>query len=91
MSGRAGVLLLLVASVAFVLIEPKEDSRPSHLSMFVAFLFLAPVAVVYSFRARRRAPDRLLALAAFAGSFVVASLWLFMLVGIVGSISVYFK
>jgi hypothetical protein len=58
------------------------------LSIFATFLFVAPVAVVYSFRARRRAPDRIVALAAFAGSFIVAAFWLFMVVGIVASLFV---
>jgi len=40
--------------------------------MFVTFLFIAPIAVVYSIRARKVAPDRVAALAAFAGSFVVS-------------------
>jgi hypothetical membrane protein len=83
--GWIGVLMLLIASVALVLIDPKEDSRPSHLSMLVTFLLVAPVAVVYSFRAPKAAPDRTVALAAFAGSFIVTGFWLFMVVGIVAS------
>ena len=85
MRGWLGILLLLIASVALVFIDPKEDSRPAHLSMFATFLLVGPVAVVYSFRARKRAPDRIVALAAFAGSFILAAFWLFMVVGIVGS------
>jgi hypothetical protein len=53
--------------------------------MFTAFLFIAPIAVVYSFRARRAAPDRTVALAAFVGSFLVAAFLLFMLAGLVYS------
>jgi len=83
--GWVGVLLLLIASVALMLVDPKEDWRPSRLSMFLTFLFVAPVAGVYSFRARRLAPDRVIALAAFAGSFIVAAFWLLMVVGIIGS------
>jgi len=65
MRGWVGVVLLLVASLAWALIESGESSRPSSLPMFLTFLSVAPVAVVYSFRARRVAPDRVLALAAF--------------------------
>ena len=86
MRGWIGILLLLVASVAFILIDLKEDSRLTpHWFMFITFLLVSPIAVVYSFRARRRAPDPLVALGAFSGSFVVAAFWLFLVVGIVGS------
>src|SRR5438309_919757 len=73
MRGWIGVVLLLVASGSWALIESRESSRPSSLPMFLTFLLVAPVAVVYSFRARRVAPDRVVALAAFVGSFVVAA------------------
>jgi len=88
MRGWIGVVLLLIASASWALIESGESSRPSNLSMFLTFLLVAPVAVVYSFRARRVAPDRVLALAAFIGSFVVAAFLLFMLAGIVYSLFV---
>ncbi len=86
MRGWVGVVLLLVATLAWALIESGESSRPSSLPMFLAFLLLAPVAVVYSFRARRAAPDRLAATAAFVGSFIVAAFLLFMVAGIVYSL-----
>jgi hypothetical protein len=54
--------------------------------MFVTFLFIAPIAVVYSIRARKAAPDRVAALAAFAGSFVVSGFLLFMVAGILYSL-----
>ena len=84
--GWIGVALLFVASLAWALIDSGEGSQPSSLPMFLTFLLVAPVAVVYSFRARRAAPDRILALAAFAGSFVVAVFLLFMVAGIVYSL-----
>src|ERR1035438_7760133 len=82
--GWIGVILLLVASLAWMLID-RDSSSPqaSSLPMFTAFLFIAPIAVVYSFRARRAAPDRTVAMAAFVGSFLVAAFLLFMLAGLV--------
>jgi hypothetical membrane protein len=86
MRGWVGVVLLLVASLAWALVEAGESSRPSSFPMFLTFLLVAPVSVVYSFRARRVAPDRVVALAAFAGSLVVAAFLLFMVVGLVYSL-----
>ena len=54
--------------------------------MFLGFLLISPVAVVYSIRAKRTAPDRTMALAAFVGSFIVGAFLLFMLAGIVYSL-----
>ena len=82
MRGWVGIVLLLAAGLAWAFIETGESSRPSNLPMFLTFLLLAPVAVVYSFRARRVAPDRRTALAAFVGSFIVAAFLLFMVTGI---------
>jgi hypothetical membrane protein len=88
MRGWIGVVLLLIASGALALIESGESSQPSNLPMFVTFLFIAPIAIVYSFRARRVAPDRVASLAAFAGSFVVSAFLLFTVAGIVYSLFV---
>ena len=82
MRGWAGVVLLMIASGAWALIDQRDDSQPSSLPMFIAFLFVSPIAIVYSFRARRLAPDRVIARAAFAGSFLVAAFLLFMTAGI---------
>ena len=84
--GWVGVVLLLVAALAWAFIDSGESSRPSSLPMFLVFLLLTPIAVVYSFRARRSAPDRVAAMAAFVGSFVVAAFLLFMVAGIVYSL-----
>jgi hypothetical protein len=84
--GWVGIALVLVSAVAWAFIESGESSRPSSLPMFLMFLFIAPVAVVYAFRARRAAPDRVAALAAFVGSFIVGAFLLFMLAGIVYSL-----
>jgi hypothetical membrane protein len=81
--GWIGVLLLLAACLACALINVGDSSQPTHLWMVVAFLVIAPIAVVYSFRARRVAPDRVPALAAFAGSFVVGAFLLFMVCGLI--------
>jgi hypothetical protein len=88
MRGWIAIVLLLVASGAWALIESGEDSRPSSLPMFLTFLFVAPIAVVYSLRANRHAPDRVTALAAFAGSFLVAAFLLLMVPGMVYSLFV---
>ena len=83
--GWLGVTLLLVSALAWALIDRDGGLLTSSLPMFTAFLFIAPIAVVYSVRARRAAPDRTVALAAFAGSFLVAAFLLFMLAGLVYS------
>jgi hypothetical protein len=80
--GWIGVLLLLLAILAWILIEADAKSL-SSLPMSVLFEFTSPVAVVYTFRSRRHAPDKLAALAAFAGSFIIGALFLFVSAGIV--------
>ena len=82
MRGWIGVALVLLSATAWALIEAGSSSS---ITMFMLFLFSAPVAVVYSFRARRLAPDRVPALAAFVGSFIIGAFLLFMLSGIVYS------
>jgi len=77
------VCLVSASALAWALIESGESSRPSSLSMFLSFLVIAPIAVVYAFRARRTAPDRTMALAGFVGSFIVGAFFLFMLAGII--------
>ena len=84
--GWVAVVLLLVAAGAWACIDSGEISRPSSLPMFITFLLLAPIAITYSFRARRAAPDRVAATAAFVGAFLVAAFLLFMLAGIVYSL-----
>ena len=81
--GWVGVVLLLLAALAWMLIDTGENSQSSSLPMTALFEFIAPIAIVYSFRSRRHAPDRLLALAAFVGSFIVGGFFLFMLAGLV--------
>jgi hypothetical protein len=81
--GWVGIVLLLSAALALMLIDAGDSSRPSSLPMAMSFLIIAPVAVVYSFHSRRRAPDRLLALGAFVGGFIIGGFYLFMLAGLV--------
>ena len=76
------------AGGAWACIEPGEFARPSSLPMFLTFLLLAPVAIVYSFRVSRAAPDRLPATAAFLGSILIGAFLLFMVAGIVYSLVV---
>jgi len=82
--GWVGVVLLLAAAITWTQIDAGESSRPSNLPMSMLFWFTAPIAVVYSFRARKHAPDRITALAAFVGAFIIGGVFLFMLVGLVG-------
>jgi hypothetical protein len=84
--GWVGVLLLLSASISFVLIDSEGPPNLAHLAMLLIFLFIAPIAVVYAFRVRRRAPDRVVATAAFVGSFLVAPLWLFFAASFIASL-----
>jgi hypothetical protein len=86
MRGSVAVSLVIVAALAWTLIDAGENSRPSSLPMFLCFFLIAPVAVVYAFRARRVAPDRTMALAGFVGSFIVGALLLVMLIGIIYSL-----
>ena len=86
MRGSVGVTLVIAAALSWTLIDAGESSRPSSLPMFLGFLLISPVAVVYSIRAKRTAPDRTMALAAFVGSFIVGAFLLFMLAGIVYSL-----
>ena len=79
--GWVAVTLLLLSALAFILIE--AGAGLSSLPMSMLFLFIAPVAVVYSFRSRRHAPDRLPALAAFVGAFIIGGFFLFTLAGLV--------
>lgn len=79
--GWVAITLLLLSALAFILIE--SGAGLSSLPMSMLFLFIAPTAVVYSFRARRHAPDRLTALAAFVGGFIIGGLFLFTLAGLV--------
>jgi hypothetical protein len=80
--GWVAIILLLSAVLAWMRIDAGESSRPSSLPMSMLFWLTAPVAVVYSFRTRRHAPDRLPALAAFVGSFIIGGFFLFMLAGL---------
>ena len=79
--GWVGIVLLLVSALAWTLIETGESS--TNLSMIAAFMLISPVAIVYSFRSRRLAPDRAVAKAAFAGSFLVLAFLLYMIAGII--------
>ena len=79
--GWIGVVLLLIAALAFILIE--AGTGLSSIPMSMLFLFTAPIATVYSFRAKKRAPDHLVALAAFTGSFIIGAFFLFMVAGLV--------
>jgi hypothetical protein len=80
--GWIGISLLLLAALAWIGIEASTRSL-SSLPMSVLFEFISPFVVVYSFRSRRHAPDKLAALAAFAGSFIIGAFFLFISAGVV--------
>ncbi len=63
-----GIVLLVVAAFAWALIEAGGTSSSSNLPVFLAFLLIAPVAVAYSFKARRVAPSHLTARQHWLGS-----------------------
>lgn len=89
--GWAGVLLLIVAASFWIEIDNSniyED--PSNEWYLGAFMALAPIACYYSFRIRRHAPDRLVALAAFAGSFLILTVLLFMIAGLLMALALVF-
>ena len=77
--GWIAVLMLLLVTLALILIDAGDSSSPSRLSMSLVFCLCSPFAVVYSFRARRHAPDKLAGLAAFVGAFIVGIFFLLML------------
>src|SRR5882724_2396797 len=78
--GWVGIVLLLVAGMALSLVEPGNSAGTTRSSMSILFLLVAPFAVVYSFRTKRHAPDRLPALAAFVGAFVISAAFLMLMV-----------
>jgi hypothetical protein len=77
--GWVGLLLLLLSGLFWALSEPGNSSTPERLWTLPAFTFIAPVAVIYAFRSRKVATDRLFVTAAFIGSFLIAAVLLFML------------
>jgi hypothetical protein len=79
--GWVGLLLVLFSGLFRGLTEPSDNSAPERLWTLSCFTFFAPIAVIYAFRSRKVAPDRLLANAAFVGSFLVSAALLFMLFG----------
>ena len=80
--GWVAIILLLSAALVWMLIDGGDSSRASSLPMSLSFWIITPFAVVYSFRARRHAPDRLPALAAFVGGFIIGGFYLFTLAGL---------
>lgn len=79
--GWIGLTLLLLAGFFWAMTEPSDPSAAERLWTMPCFTFLAPIAVIYCFRSRKHSPDRLLANAAFIGSFVIVAALLFMLCG----------
>jgi len=84
--GWVAIILQLVAAGAWSLIESTDNSRDPSIIMLMIFMGIAPIAIVYSWRARKTAPDRLTALAALVGSFLLSAFLLLMLGGIIYTI-----
>ncbi len=72
--GWAGLVLVLASFSGLTMFEHVGYVLSTLLAMLWGFL--TPIATVYSFRARRRAPDRLVALAAFVGGIIVGGFYL---------------
>jgi hypothetical protein len=75
-------LLLLIAPLTWVLAYAGASASPPLLPMFLAFMILAPIAIVFSCRACFVVPHRnLTSIALLLGSTLVAMCLLFALVG----------
>jgi hypothetical protein len=83
MSGRValGLLLLPTLSVASLGFDWPEQVRDPL--AWGVFAFTVPICLTYSFHARRRAPDRRLALAGFAGAVLFSLPYIIMMPQIV--------
>lgn len=79
MSGKLalGLLLLPTLSVASLGFDFPEVIRDTV--AWGMFALTVPICLVYSFHARRRAPDRRLALAGFAGAILFSLPYLLMM------------
>jgi hypothetical protein len=88
--GWIAITLLLLAIPAWTMMEGHDGSRSLSLPISMLFWIITPFAVVYSLRTKRHAPDRLPALAAFIGGFIIGGLYLFTLAGLVMLIYVIF-
>jgi len=83
MRGWVAVLLLILSALCWTFSEPNDSAVNERTWLLPCFMFIAPVAIIYSFRARKSAPDRLFARAAFFASFLIAIALLFMLFGMI--------
>jgi uncharacterized membrane protein len=81
--GWAAIILLLPPVFAFTQIDPRDVLHPSNFPFFILFMFSSPAAVAYAFRARKRAPDRGPARAAFVGALILGSFSLYTLAGVI--------
>lgn len=76
---RGWVGIVLVLTTVFGMTTGDNGGYVFSTLMSMLFAFTAPIASVYSFRARRRAPDRLAALAAFVGGIIISGFILIIL------------
>ena len=83
MRGWIAAVLLIFSALLWAAREPGDNAADTRGWTLHCFMFTAPIAVIYSFRALKLAPDRLLARAAFFGSFLIAAALLFMLCGLI--------
>jgi hypothetical protein len=81
MRGWIALSLLILSGLFWALSEPSDSLARERLWTLPCFMFFAPVAVIYSFRARKSAPDQLLARSAFVGAILIGVALIFMLCG----------
>jgi hypothetical protein len=78
--GWVAILLLMFSALLWAFSEP-SDTAYERAWLLPCFTFTASVAVIYSFRIRRGAPDRKLVTAALVGACIIAIFLIFMLCG----------
>ncbi len=72
MFGWVAIVLLMLSGAAAFADTFEPPNLTTGLIVSWTFYFVAPLGVIYSFYARRRAQDRAVALVAFAGAIVMA-------------------
>jgi hypothetical protein len=79
--GWIAILLLLISGTLWVIPETQGWGAPTVSWPMPFFTFSAPIAVIYSFHIRNRAPDRLSTRVALIGACIIAALLIAMLSG----------
>ena len=79
MSGRVALALLIAPFLSVLSVGLDSDSKLIGIIAWTVFAFSVPISLTYSFHARRRAPDRRLALAGLAGAVLFSLAYLLMM------------